>query len=358
MIDFLIIGGGIAGLSSGARLSVHGSVTVLEGESALGYHSSGRSAAMFEENYGPPPTVELSRASADFFETHKGGYLSARGFMLLAKSHQHDAFISDMTELDLQPILLDQAFDMVPILNPETVVSAALHDAASDIDTDRLLQDFARDIRGAGGQVLTGNPVSEISHQGRWRVQAGEVFEARVLVNAAGAWADQIAVMAGLPPVGLTPRRRSIAQLPAPGGRDVSSWPMLMGVGESWYAKPSAGKWLVSPADADPVEPHDAFADDLVLAEGLARYEEMVTTPVTRLETSWAGLRSFSPDGNLVLGPDPTNPSFVWSAGQGGYGFQTAPAASQLVADLVTGNAPELPTEVISVLQPDRLRQS
>ena len=121
--------------------------------------------------------------------------------------------------------------------------------------------------------------------------------------------------------------RRTVAVLPT--DQDTRSWTLTATLAETWYAKPDGGRLWVSPADEDPVEPHDAWADDMVLAEGIARYEHMVTTPVTRLLTSWAGLRSFAPDGTLVLGPDPSDESFVWSAGQGGYGFQTAPAASR-----------------------------
>jgi glycine/D-amino acid oxidase-like deaminating enzyme len=184
----------------------------------------------------------------------------------------------------------------------------------------------------------------------------GTEHEGRILVDAAGAWADRIAAMAGIAPLGLTPLRRSMARIPAPGGRDVSAWPMIFGAGESWYAKPDAGKLIVSPAEEDPAEPHDAWADDMVLAEGLARYEARVTEPVTRVETSWAGLRTFAPDRCLVLGPDPLDPAFVWCAGQGGYGFQTSPAASALVAALVAGTAPDLPPEVVAALAPDRFR--
>ena len=147
-----------------------------------------------------------------------------------------------------------------------------------------------------------------------------------------------------------------MARLPAPGGHALRDWPIFFGVGETWYAKPDAGALLVSPADEDPVEPHDAWADDMVLAEGLARYSAMVTEPVTRVLTSWAGLRSFSPDRALVLGPDPDAPEFIWCAAQGGYGFQTAPAASQLLADLVMGRTPGLAADVVASLTPDRFR--
>lgn len=355
MIDFLVIGGGIAGLSAGARLSAHGTVTVLEAEDALGYHTSGRSAALFEPGYGPETVVALSKASAAYFE--ENDYLTPRGLMLVGAKDQGDQFEKDVVDLGVEPIGLEDALRRIPILNPATVGYTALSHSARDVDTDRVLQDFARKIRASGGQVLTRQKVSGIRKSGHWIVEARDTFEARHLVNAAGAWVDEIALMAGVEPIGISPRRRSVARIPAPGGHDVRNWPMMLGVGESWYAKPDAGKLLVSPAEADPTTPHDAYADDMVLAEGLARYEEMVTEAVTRVESNWAGLRSFSPDGTLVLGPDPADRSFVWSAAQGGYGFQTAPAASQLVADLVSGSAPRLDPAVVAALKPKRLRR-
>ncbi len=355
MIDFLVIGGGIAGLSAGARLSAHGSVTVLEAEDALGYHASGRSAALFEKNYGPPSVVALNKASAEFHASANGGYLTPRGLMLVGGHDQRKAFQTDAADLNMKSIDVGEAIARVPILNRDAVGFAAVTDSAFDIDTDRMLQDFARTIRANGGSVRTKARVTNIRKAGNWVVEAGEVFEAAYLVNAAGAWVDEVAGMAGIAPIGIVPRRRSMARLPAPGGRDVRRWPMMSGAGDSWYAKPDAGKLLVSPSEADPVEPHDAYADDMVLAEGLARYEAMVTEPVTRVEANWAGLRSFAPDGTLVLGPDPADPSFVWSAGQGGYGFQTAPAASQLVADLTVGNESGLETDFVDALKPDRL---
>ena len=358
MNDFLVIGGGIAGLSAAARLSAHGMVTVLEAEEALGYHASGRSAALYEASYGLPSTVALNLASGDYHRGANGGYLSPRGLLVVARADQKPLFQADMTGLDLEPVSVAEAREMVPVINPDTVDIAGYHDAAWDIDTDRLMQDFARVVRAAGGAVITRARVDAIRHTGAgWEVDAaGRTHHARQLVNAAGAWADEIATLAGLRPIGITPYRRSMARLPAPGGHDVTGWPMLMGAGETWYAKPDAGKWLVSPADQDPTHPHDAYADDMVLAEGLARYEEMVTEPVRRVETSWAGLRSFAPDRALVLGPDPDRRDFIWCAGQGGYGFQTAPAASQLLADLVTGAPGDLSRATIAALTPERLR--
>lgn len=358
MIDFLIIGGGIAGLSAGARLSKLGSVTVLEAEPALGYHASGRSAAMFESSYGLPSTVALNLASHAYHREANGGYLSPRGLLVVAAADQSEDFDADVADLSLQTCSAAEACAKVPILNPDRVARAGYHDAAWDIDTDPMLQDFARDIRNNGGSVVTNAQVSAIERDGQvWRISTkNNIYKARQLVNAAGAWADQIAELAGVEPIGLTPKRRSMARLPAPGDHDTRRWPMLMGAGEVWYAKPDAGKWLVSPAEEDPISPQDAYADDMVLAEGLARYEHMVTEPVTRVETNWAGLRTFAPDRALVLGPDPDTPGFVWCAGQGGYGFQTAPAASQLLSDLLSGAQPVLPKEAVDALVPNRLR--
>jgi len=229
------------------------------------------------------------------------------------------------------------ALDMVPILEPSKLHFAAHHAEAYDIDTDRMLQDFARVIRQSGGRIETGASVTAIDRAGDlWRVTAGgQKFEAPRLLNAAGAWADGIAEMAGIAPLGIVPYRRSMARLAAPGGHDVTRWPMFFGVGECFYAKPDAGALLVSPAE---------------------EYQEMVAEPVTRPLATWAGLRSFAPDRSLVLGPDPVEPSFIWSAGQGGYGFQTGPAAGQLVADLTLGRAPALPADVVAQLTPERLR--
>ena len=358
MSDFIVIGGGIAGVSAGARLSKLGKVTLLEAEPALGYHASGRSAALYEASYGLPTTVALNIASGDYHRAANGGYLSPRGLLVVGHAEQSESFAHDVEDLTLDPITVGDACARVPILDPEKVAFAGYHEAAWDIDTDRMIQDFAKEIRANGGEVVVDAPVTQISRDGSgWTVRtSGAEYSAKMLANAAGAWADPIADMAGVAPIGITPHRRSMARLPAPGGHDVTGWPMLMGTGESWYAKADAGKWLVSPAEEDATHAHDAWADDMVLAEGLARYEEMVTEPVTRLETSWAGLRSFSPDRALVLGPDPETPSSIWVAGQGGYGFQTAPAASQLVVDLVAGRTPELDADKVAGLRPERFR--
>jgi len=353
--DFLIIGGGIAGVSAAARLSELGSVIVLEGEDGLAHHASSRSAALFEPRYGAPAVVGLSMASEAYFRGLPG-VLSPRGLLLVAKAEAREAYEHDLKAMEFDPISVEAAREMVPILNPEVVALAGYAAHAEDVDTDLLVQGFAREAKTRGAQVVTKARVTAVAREGAgWRVDstAGS-FAARVIVNAAGAWVDQVAALAGVQPLGFTPYRRSMARIPAPGGQDVSRWPMMFGPGEDWYAKPDAGALIVSPAEEDLMEPHDAWADDMVLAEGLARYEEMVTEPVTRLLASWAGLRTFSPDRVLVIGPDAREPTFFWLAGQGGYGFQTCPAASRLVADLIGGRAPEIGADLVASLSPAR----
>ncbi len=352
--DFLVIGGGIAGVSVAARLAALGSVILFEAEPALAFHASGRSAALYEPQYGPPPIVALSMASGDEFRSLPG-LLSPRGLMLVARADQEAAFREDVVAMQFTPLPVEDARIRVPVLNPNKVALAAVADHGWDIDTDRLIQHFARALR-ANGRIVTGARVTALAAEpGGWRAtHAGGTVTGRMLFNAAGAWADEVARLAGVRPLGLQPMRRSMARIPAPGGHDVSGWPMLFGPGEDWYAKPDAGALIVSPAEEHPMDPHDAWADDMVLAEGLARYEEMVTEPVTRLLASWAGLRSFLPDRAPALGRDPGHPSFIWVAGQGGYGFQSAPAASQLVADLVAGRTPAVDAATVAAVDPGR----
>ncbi|TNC68522.1 NAD(P)/FAD-dependent oxidoreductase [Rubellimicrobium roseum] len=353
MTDFLIIGGGIAGVSAAARLSALGSVTLLEAEGSLAHHASSRSAAVFEGTYGAPSTVALNRASRPELEAR--GALSPRGLMTVARDEDEALFEADLRALEMEEIPLDEARARLPVLGP-AVTRAAVQPDTLDLDTDLLLQGFLREARANGATVLTRAPVTAIHRTAMgWAVEAGDTHEARVLVNAAGAWADRIATFAGLPPLGFQPLRRSMARIPSPG--DPSAWPMVVGAGESWYMKPDAGALLVCPAEEDPQEPHDAWADDMILAEGLARFEAHVTMTVTRLLASWAGLRTFAPDRQLVLGPDPLEPAFLWCAGQGGYGFQTACAASRHLAELAAAAPPTLGPDLVAALGPARLRR-
>ena len=353
----LVIGGGIAGISAAARLAPHLEVTLLEGEDSLAYHASGRSAAMFLLNYGNATIKALNAASADHHHNADGGVLSPRGMMMVAGPDHAEAFRADSADLGLDAITMDEALRLWPILNRETQVHAAYREDAQDLDTDLLIQNFARSARAQGARIVTGARVNRIERLGTgWRVttEAGHRHEADLLVNAAGAWADTVARMAGLRPLDIQPYRRSMARIALPQGMSPAHWPFVDGVGESWYCKPDAGALIVSPADEDPVAPQDAWADDMVLAEGLSRYQEAVTQPVTRMLANWAGLRSFASDRALVIGPDPQDATFLWCAGQGGYGFQTAPAASQLLADLALGMTPALDAGTLRALSPAR----
>lgn len=355
--DFLIIGGGIAGVSAAARLSHHGKVVLLEAESNLAHHASGRSAALYEPRYGLAPVVELSLASGDFFRASPN-LLSPRGLMILGRAGEDAAFEHDIADMELPEISVEQARSIVPILNPETVTRAAMAAHAWDIDTDLLLQSFAREAKANGAEFHLNARATAITKTATgWHVTtANGDHSSTILINAAGAWVDPVAQMAGIKPLGFQPNRRSMARIPAPGGHDVTHWPMMFGCGETWYAKPDAGALIVSPAEEDPMDPHDAWADDMVLAEGLARYEEFVTEPVTRLISNWAGLRTFSPDRVFVIGQDRADSSFFWLAGQGGYGFQSCPAASQLACDLIIGAAPQASETLIKSLSPTRFK--
>ena len=356
MKNVAIIGGGIAGVSAAAELAPFSKCTLFEAEDVLGYHTTSRSAAMFVENYGNAAVCTLNTASKP--KHIEAGVLSPRGIMMLALEGEEELFEQDCVELDMHPISLSEARNRVPILHQD-IVRAAMYESATDIDTDRLLQGYARAARNAGAEFRLGERASVTCKGRQWEVRTptgDTTFD--VIVNAAGAWSDQVAKGASITPIGLTPMRRSVARLPAPGGRDVRNWPMLYGPSENWYAKPDGGGWIVSSAEEDPIAPMDAWPDDMVIAEGIARYEAHVSEPVTRVETSWAGLRTFAPDRTLVIGEDLAARGFFWLAGQGGYGFQTAPAAAKLLADLVLDKDPDLDASIVRALSPARFTGS
>ena len=359
--DFIVIGAGIAGTSAAAFLSQSASVTVLEAESRPGYHSTGRSAAIYIRNYGNETLRALNDASHGFLENPEGvsdaSLLKQRGELIVAGEDETEALAAYCAgSQGLEDITVAEARAMVPILSPDYLAAAAYESSASDIDVDRFLQGLLRLFKSRGGRLITDAGAQTISRGGgTWQVDtpAGR-FSAPVLIDAAGAWADTVAAMAGALPLGIQPMRRSAAILPAPDDHDVDRWPLFASAGELWYAKPQSGKLMVSPADEDPVEAHDAFVDDMVLAEGLHRYEQAVITPVTRVEASWAGLRSFAPDRTPVCGFDPACEGFFWLAGQGGYGVQTAPALARLTSQLCLGEAPDLAPPTVEAVAPAR----
>lgn len=352
--DIIVIGGGIAGGSLAAAVSGDANVILLEAEDVLGYHATGRSAAMFEPNYGNDVINALTRASHDAFV--EADVLSPRGVMTVADEtevHLMDAIADQQENVRME---LEEAHALVPILNLSTVKDVVLGSAAQDLDVDKLFQSRLKVARANGVQLHTKSGVESIGYvDGKWHVltAAGE-FTAPIIVNAAGAWADKIAALAGVTPLSIQPFRRSVARLPAPGGRDINDWPMLLSATETWYAKPDAGKWLVSSAEEDLIEPMDAWADDVVLAEGLARYQAFVTEEVTRVEGNWAGIRSFAPDRTPVVGFDRDARGFFWLAGQGGYGVQTSPALSELAANLISGRTLGFDADIIAALSPAR----
>ncbi|MFK8083173.1 MAG: NAD(P)/FAD-dependent oxidoreductase [Granulosicoccus sp.] len=345
--DVLIIGGGMAGVGCAAMLPNDVTVVLLEAEPHCGYHATGRSAAAWIAGYGGPEIRVLTLQSKAYLSNPptalgEAGFLSPRGEMLLARSDVEERELDTLlcATPDLTEISTQAAIGHVPVLRKEGLRRAAFAEEAFDIDADRLLQAWLRTLaQRPNAQVSTTQSVTAISRfEGHWKITTAneQTWLARKVVNAAGAWADPLAALVGLAPLGLIPHRRSAALLPPPAGHDVNAWPLIVSADESWYARPLGGKLMVSPADETPTTAHDAFAEELTIAEGLDRFEQAVTTDVTRVETTWAGLRTFAPDRVPVVGEDPEADGFFWLAGQGGYGIQTAPALCALAARLLS----------------------
>lgn len=301
-LDIIVIGAGIAGASVAARLAETHKVLVLEMEERPGYHSTGRSAATYEPNYGPPSIRALTRAGRSFFETPPQGFTSAplvspRPTIFVVPDYQQEQADALMrTGTGLAEISFGEARRHFPPLKESYARRAMIDASTADIDVDLLHQGFLRRIKALGGEIVCTAPVETLTRKdGVWQAVTPQgSFTAPILINAAGAWGDEIARRAGVTPKGLQPKRRSMAVVPAPEGVNIMNWYFVGDVGETWYAKPSGGRLLVSPAEAEPVEPHDAFADDMTLAEGIARFEEAVDIAVTRLEGSWGGLNPSS----------------------------------------------------------------
>ncbi|WEK10852.1 MAG: FAD-binding oxidoreductase [Candidatus Pseudomonas colombiensis] len=370
--DFIIIGGGIAGASTGYWLSRHGRVIVLERESHPAYHSTGRSAALYTAAYGTAQVRALTLASRDFFDAPPEGFcehplLTPRGEMTVDFTGDPDElnrqYLSAKASVpEMQLLSADEACTRLPILRRDKVHGALYDPSASDIDTDALHQGYLRGIRRNQGQVHTDCEVQGLQRdaEGQWHVSTqGAHFSAPLLINAAGAWADQVGVLAGARSLGLQPKRRAAFIFPGPEGLDIHHWPMLVSLDESFYMKPDAGMFLGSPANADPVEPHDVQPEELDIAMGIYQIEEATTLTIRRPTRTWAGLRSFVSDGDLLSGFDPLVPGLFWVAVQGGYGIQTSPAMGQASAALVRGEAlPEALTRFglnAAMLSPARL---
>jgi D-arginine dehydrogenase len=347
--EIIVIGGGIAGVSAAYELAAErSSVLLLEAEDQLAYHSTGRSAALFISNYGPPSVRALSVASRAFFETPPAGFaehalLAPRGILSVAEAGHEEAMASFLADgTSVEAISPDEALAKVPLLRRERLAAAAYEADAREIDVHALHAGYVKGFRARGGRIVTRARVRSLERGGAgWAVEttAGS-YMAPVVLDAAGAWADEVAVLAGLEPLGLVPKRRTAIIVDGPGEDcDCAGWPVVADVSHTWYFKPEAGgKLMVSPGDETPVPPCDVRPEELDIALTVDRFERVVNLPVRRVEHSWAGLRTFAPDGTLIIGHDPRAEGFFWLAGQGGYGIQTAPAAARLAAALICRN--------------------
>ncbi len=345
--DFVIIGAGIAGASMGWELAGQRRVLLLERESQPGYHTTGRSAALYSATYGTPNIRALTRASRAFYDAPPPEFgtspiLTPRGVVYLAGPDQLDLLDAAYAEiLPLNPgvrrLTRDELLAELPCLRPEAVAAGMSEPGAADIDVHALHQGYLRGLRQRGGAIRCHAEVTGLQRlDDGWRVTlaGGEAITAGAVVNAAGAWADVVAALAGVPPIGLEPRRRTAFTFPVPAGMDASGWPAVIGIDESYYFKPDAGQLLGSPANADPVAPHDVVPEELDVALGIHRIEQVTSFQIRRPSHSWAGLRSFVADGDLVIGWDNHVPRFFWLAAQGGYGIQSAAGAALLARQL------------------------
>ncbi len=341
--DVVVIGGGIAGLSVAARMAPHARVVVLEGESAPGYHASGRSVAFAHYGLGNEPVRTLTALSMAELAAH-GSLHPALHIAPADEVAALDALeqVHRQFGCDTSRIGPEEARALMPVLKPEACHAALVDHGSLKLDTNAMLQAHAATLRAGGETLVTGAQVSAIVHRGAaWQVEAsGQTYTAPILVNAGGAWADGIARMAGVAPVGIEPRRRTVISFAAPEAEDVRAWPFTKTVGEGFYLLPEGrGQLLASSMDQTPSDPCDSAAEELDIAIAADRVEQATTLAIRRISHSWAGLRSFAPDELPVIGEAAGAPGFIWCAGQGGAGFQTAPALSGIAAAAALGLA-------------------
>ena len=365
--DVVVIGAGIAGASAAAALAADRRVALIEAEEQAGYHSTGRSAAVWIQNYGPPDVRALTGLSRSFFAAPPAGFaehplMARRAVLFLAPPAQRAGLAAMLAEgIGLRPIPLADVQDMVPALRPDYAAAAAIEDDAFDMDVAAIHQGFLRQLRARGGVLGLRRRAGRIVRgRGGWAVTTtdGTVFRAPVVVNAAGAWGDAVAATAGVAPLGLVACRRTAAIVdPAP--FDVTDWPLVNDAGHTWYARPEARtRLMVSPADETPMPAQDVQPDELDVAIGIDRMQQALAIEVHRVERAWAGLRTFTPDRSLAFGWDAAAEGFFWCVGQGGYGIQTSPAAGQLVADLIAGRDPGPAAAILPAIDPRRFARA
>lgn len=347
-VDVAVIGGGIGGISVASELATDRTVVVIEAEREPGLHATGRSAASYVPSYGPPMVRRLTAASLPDFDTLSAEVgrplLVERPVLYVAAAAMVPALDRLLTAQGGGPvreISVAEALSRCPVLRSDVVVRSAIDETASDLDVDGVLQAFAARLRARGGRVLLDARVTSIRRGlDAWTVHAGATtIVAGTVVDAAGAWADPIAHLAGIPALGIRPRRRSIFLSRWPRDLPPARWPFALAADESFYFKDEGESVLVSPADATPVEPHDARPDALQIARAIEAVNAMTTLGIRSVARSWAGLRSFAPDGEPVAGGLGRGEGFHWLAGQGGYGLQMAPALARLAAAAIRGEA-------------------
>ena len=365
--DIVIIGAGIAGASVAAELAQTHRVGMLEREDFPGYHSTGRSAALFSEIYGNAAVRALSRASRDFFYAPPQGFaehplVRKRGALHIASARQLQSLEDFAANVDLassiRRIGREEALGACSILRADYVAAAVVEDDAADVDVHALHQAYLRRFRARGGTLMVNAHARSFNHRaGEWHIDTGAgIVRAPVIVNAAGAWADATAKSAGAAPLFIQPCRRTAVLVELPPHVRGEGWPMVIDIDETFYMKPDAGLLLISPADETAVDPCDVQAEEIDVATAIDRIEHVATLRIRRVRKRWAGLRSFAPDRSPVIGFDAVLPGFFWLAGQGGYGIQTAPAAARLAASLLRGGAApaEFADIYLSQLSPQR----
>ncbi len=347
--DIIVIGAGIAGASVAAHLADTHRVILTEREDRPGYHSTGRSAALFTEIYGNSLIRALTRASRAFLFAPPPAFTESaltrpRGCLYIATSGQLGSLREFAALPDIapatRPISTAEARNLCPVLREDYLAGALLEPDSSDIDVHALHQGYLHLFKGRNGRVLNGAPVQALERAGDgWTVRAGaETLTARVVVNAAGAWADEIATLAGVARIGLVPFRRTAVLIDPPPGMTVNTWPFVNDIDEQFYFKPEGGSLFLSPADETPAEPGDAQPDEWDVATAVDRVQSATTLQIDRLKARWAGLRTFATDRSPVVGFSQEAEGFFWLAGQGGYGIQTAPALSRAAAALALGS--------------------
>lgn len=349
--DIVVIGGGIAGVSVAAELAADRRVVLLEMEDRPGYHTTGRSAAVYAQSYGPAPIRQLTVASEPFFQDPPEGFTDSplfapRAVLMIAREDQLGTLdrltdaVAALTEVER--LSGDRLMACQPLLRPDYVREGMLDRLGQDIDVNALHQGYLRLFRQRGGTVLTGAEVTGLAHDGTgWRIETprGEI-SAEIVVNAAGAWADSVGRLAGAEQVGLVPKRRTAMTIADHPEIPTAALPITIDVDEEFYLKPESGRLLISPADETPSDPCDAQPEELDIAIGADRIMTAFDLNIRRIESSWAGLRSFVADKAPVAGFSDRVPGFFWLAGQGGYGIQSAPALAHFAAASVLGRAP------------------